>query len=543
MATFNFGDLYDITAATVPDKVAIRYDGTSITFAESAVRTDRIAAALHAAGVRRGDTVALHLHNVPAHIEAFIAACKLGAAPVNVNYRYQAAELEYLYDNMQVAALYVGAEFLAAALPVAQRQSSLKVVVAVDGNPAELPPGVLDHATIASDTTLAPPPVERRSDDLVILYTGGTTGMPKGVMWTHEDLFFSALGGGGYYSALGPIAAPEDLPERIRTGYPLTSLSLPPLMHAAAMWYCLIGLYAGQTAVLNPARHFDAEQVFDLIIAESVNSIIIVGDAMARPLAEALEAHPGRWDLSRLAMIGSGGAPLSAHLQTRLSGLLPNTRVMTSLGSSESGALGAGAPSPDGMLRLAPRADLVVLMRVNEDGPEPGWRRAVVGERGIISRWGRLPQGYLRDPQKTAATFAMVEGVRYAITGDEGRLEDDGGITLFGRGSTSINTGGEKVFPEEVEQVLRGHPAVLDAIVVGVPDPRWGEAVTALVHRRTLEATDVDALRDYCRKALAGYKVPKHVLFVDEVQRSPAGKADYPWGKRTARALLGLAAS
>ena len=242
-------------------------------------------------------------------------------------------------------------------------------------------------------------------------------------------------------------------------------------------------------------------------------------------------------------MIGSGGAPLSAHLQTRLSGLLPNTRVMTSLGSSESGALGAGAPSPDGMLRLAPRADLVVLMRINEDGPEPGWRRAVVGERGIISRWGRLPQGYLRDPQKTAATFAMVEGVRYAITGDEGRLEDDGGITLFGRGSTSINTGGEKVFPEEVEQVLRGHPAVLDAIVVGVPDPRWGEAVTALVHRRTLEATDVDALRDYCRKALAGYKVPKHVLFVDEVQRSPAGKADYPWGKRTARALLGLAAS
>jgi fatty-acyl-CoA synthase len=242
-------------------------------------------------------------------------------------------------------------------------------------------------------------------------------------------------------------------------------------------------------------------------------------------------------------MIGSGGAPLSAHLQTRLSGLLPNTRVMTSLGSSESGALGAGAPSPDGMLRLAPRADLVVLMRVNEDGPEPGWRRAVVGERGIISRWGRLPQGYLRDPQKTAATFAMVDGVRHAITGDEGRLEDDGGITLFGRGSTCINTGGEKVFPEEVEAVLRGHPAVLDAVVVGVPDPRWGEAVTAIVQRRSAEATDVDALRDCCRAALAGYKVPKHVLFVEEVQRSPAGKADYPWGKRTARVLLGLAAS
>ncbi len=542
MATFNFGDLYDLTAATVPDKVAIRYDGTSITFAESVARTDRIAAALHAAGVRRGDTVALHLHNVPAHIEAFIAACKLGAAPVNVNYRYQAAELAYLYDNMQIAALYVGAEFLEAALPVAQRQSTLKVVVAVDSNAAELPAGVLDHASIAGDASLGAPPVERRSEDLVILYTGGTTGMPKGVMWTHEDLFFSALGGGGFYSPLGPIAAPEDLPERIRTGYPLTSLSLPPLMHAAAMWYCLIGLFAGQTAVLNPARHFDAEQVLDLIVTENVNSIIIVGDAMARPLAEALEAHPGRWDLARLMMIGSGGAPLSSHLQTRLSGLLPNTRVMTSLGSSESGALGAGAPSPDGMLRLAARPDLVVLVREGEDG-DARWRRAVVGERGIISRWGRLPQGYLRDPQKTAATFTEVAGVRYAITGDEGRLEDDGGITLFGRGSTSINTGGEKVFPEEVEQVLRGHPAVLDAIVVGVPDPRWGEAVTALVDRRSDEATSVEALRDYCRAALAGYKVPKHVLFVDTVQRSPAGKADYPWGKRTARALLGLDAS
>lgn len=214
---------------------------------------------------------------------------------------------------------------------------------------------------------------------------------------------------------------------------------------------------------------------------------------------------------------------------------------MTSLGSSESGALGAGAPSPDGMLRLAPRADLVVLVREGDDAAP--WRRAVVGERGIISRWGRLPRGYLRDAAKTAATFTVVGGVRYAITGDEGRLEDDGGITLFGRGSTSINTGGEKVFPEEVEQVLRGHPGVLDAIVVGVPDPRWGEAVTALVHRRTAEATDVEALRDYCRQALAGYKVPKHVLFVDTVQRSPAGKADYPWGKRTARALLGLDAS
>jgi fatty-acyl-CoA synthase len=542
MATFNFGDLYDITAATVPDKVAIRYDGTSITFAESVARTDRIAAALYAAGVRRGDTVALHLHNVPAHIEAFIAACKLGAAPVNVNYRYQAAELEYLYDNMQIAALYVGSEFLEAALPVAQRQLTLKVVVAVDGNAAELPVGVLDHATIASDPTLVAPSVERRSDDLVILYTGGTTGMPKGVMWTHEDLFFSALGGGGFYSPLGPLAVPEDLPERIRTGHPLTSLSLPPLMHAAAMWYCLIGLFAGQTAVLNPARHFDAEQVFDLIVAEGVSSIIIVGDAMARPLAEALEAYPRRWNLARLVMIGSGGAPLSSHLQKRLSGLLPNTRVMTSLGSSESGALGAGAPSPDGMLRLAARPDLVVLVREGEED-DARWRRAAVGERGIISRWGRLPQGYLRDPQKTAATFTQVDGVRYAITGDEGRLEDDGGITLFGRGSTSINTGGEKVFPEEVEQVLRGHPAVLDAIVVGVPDLRWGEAVTALVHRRSVDATDVEGLRDYCRASLAGYKVPKHVLFVETVQRSPAGKADYPWGKRTARSLLGLDAS
>jgi 3-oxocholest-4-en-26-oate---CoA ligase len=540
MATFNFGDLYDLAAATVPDKVAIRYDGTSITFAESAARTDRIASALHAAGVRRGDTVALHLHNVPAHIEAYLAACKLGAAPVNVNYRYQAEELEYLYANMGIAALYVGAEFLEVALPVARRQSTLKVVVAVDAPSGSLPAGVLDHAAIAADISLPPPPAERRSDDLVVLYTGGTTGMPKGVVWTQEDLLFSALGGAGYYSPLGPIKVPEDLPERIRSGYPLTCLSLPPLMHAAAMWYCLVGLFAGQTAVLNPARHFDAEQVLDLIVAESVHSIIIVGDAMARPLAEALEAHPGRWNLSRLAMIGSGGAPLSAHLQARLAAQLPNTRVMTSLGTSESGALGPGAPSPDGMLRLQPRPDLTILVRSGA-GEAAHWRRAVTGERGIISRCGRLPRGYLGDPVKTAATFTEVDGVRFAVTGDEGRLEDDGGITLFGRGSTSINTGGEKVHPEEVEEVLRRHPAVLDAIVVGVPDPRWGEAVTALVQVREGTDLDAEALRAHCRGALAGYKVPKHLLLVPVVPRSPAGKADYPWGKRTARELLGLA--
>ena len=541
MATFNFGDLYDLAARTVPDRVAIRYDGTSITFAESVARTDRIAAALHAAGVRRGDTVALHLHNVPAHIEAYIAACKIGAAPVNVNYRYQAEELEYLYSNMGIGALYVGAEFLEVALPVARRQSTLKAVIVVDAAPGSLPEGVLDHAVIAADASLPPPPAERRSDDLVVLYTGGTTGLPKGVVWTQEDLLFSALGGAGYYSPLGPITCAEDLPERVRTSYPLTCLSLPPLMHAAAMWYCLVGLLAGQTAVLNPARHFDAEQVWDLIVAENVNSIIIVGDAMARPLAETLEAHPGRWNLARLAMIGSGGAPLSPHLQARLSAQLPNTRVMTSLGTSESGALGAGAPSPDGMLRLAPRPDLVVLVKTGEDTATPGWRRAVTGERGIISRWGRLPQGYLGDPVKTAATFTIVDGVRYAVTGDEGRLEDDGGITLFGRGSTSINTGGEKVHPEEVEDVLRRHAAVLDAVVVGVPDPRWGEAVTALVQVREASVIDADTLRTHCRSALAGYKVPKHLLFVPEVPRSPAGKADYPWGKRKARELLGLA--
>jgi fatty-acyl-CoA synthase len=349
-------------------------------------------------------------------------------------------------------------------------------------------------------------------------------------MWTHRDLFFGALGGGGYFCQAGPARTPDEVADRLRQSFVLKSIPLPPLMHAAATWATLCGMFAGSPVVLDPARHFDPVQIFDLVEREKIQSITIVGDAMARPLLDALEANPGRWNLAHVLSVGSGGAVFSQHLQDGLKRFMPNARIMSSIGSSEGGTFGTGPRGNEGFMTLAGRPDLAVVVDRS--------RLAEAGEMGILARVGHIPRGYWGDPAKTAATFVEFGGRRYALTGDQARLEPDGSIVVFGRGSTCINTGGEKVFPEEVEEVLRRHQAVLDALVVGTPDPRWGEAVTAVVAIRPGVVIEEETLRVHCRGALAGYKIPKHVVRVASVVRSPAGKADYGWAKKVAIAAL-----
>ncbi|QDX80606.1 long-chain fatty acid--CoA ligase [Denitratisoma sp. DHT3] len=530
--TYNLADLFDIVAEAVPDREAVVIGDKRISYRQLAERIDRLAVWLHGQGIGAGDTVGLQLYNTEEYLEAFMAACKVKAMPVNINYRYVAEELRYIYDNARLKALFYSPELEAGVQEALDAAPDLKAIVRQGiGQPAIARAVAYDAALAAAQGSVAD--IARSDDDISLLYTGGTTGMPKGVMWPHKALFFSALGGGGAFNpAAGPVKAPEELAERAQQGFAMRVMPVAPLMHGAALWATLISLFSGHTIVLNEQHHFDAEHILDLMTREKIGSISIVGDAMAMPILEALRASPGRWDLSSMFAFGSGGALFSAHIKEALKEFLPPHAIFTDgVGSSEGGQFGLGSkPSGDGMIKLAPRPDLTVVV--------DAVRLAKPGEMGILSRAGLVPVGYFGDPRKSAETFVAIDGVRYAITGDQARLEEDGSIVVFGRGSNCINTGGEKVFVEEVEEALRRHAAVADALVVGLPDPRWGSKVVAVVALKPGTSTSPDELRAHSREHLAGYKVPKEVVFVDAMRRSPSGKADYRWAKSAAETAL-----
>jgi 3-oxocholest-4-en-26-oate---CoA ligase len=525
MATqFQLADLFETVARTVPDRLAVIADSARLTFAELDDRCDRIAAGLAAHGVGRGDKVGLYLHNGPAYLEGFIAACKLGAVPYNVNYRYRTDELRYLFANADSAVILHGAEFSPLVRAVRADVPTLKLTVAVeDGSGADIA-GSVPYAELLAH----PPggPWARSEDDILLCYTGGTTGMPKGVMWPHRAFLFACAGGAGFFNPHGPVVVPGDIAARAADGYPLKLFPLAPLMHMAAMWAVWSALLNGLTIILDEGHVFDAERVLDTAEREGANLIQFVGDAMATPLRDCLRANPGRWDLSKVVNIGSGGAVFSQHLKDDLQAMVPSAGITDGMGSSETGMSGQAEKSDEGVMRL-PANDFQQV--VVDD------RLAAVGETGLIARTGNTPVGYYNDPVKTAETFVVIDGTVWAVSGDAGRRDADGMITMFGRGSTCINTGGEKVFPEEVEEVLRTHPAIFDAVVAGQPDPRWGERVVAIISARDAAALPpYEEIKAFAAERLAGYKVPKAVVWVDAVHRSPAGKQDYRWAKELA---------
>ncbi len=522
--TFNFADLFDVVAAAVPERaVVVCVDGT-LTYAELARRSSALAGYLAANGIRRGDNVGLQLSNGPAYLEGFLAACRIGAVPFNVNYRYVRGELKYLYDNSDVAALLFNSELADSVLPVAAEVESLKLLLAVGEEVEADDRRVKSYEAAIAEGLDEPDPSSRRDEDLLIIYTGGTTGHPKGVMWPHKSLFFGALGGGGFFHPAGPVQSPQELAERVEQTPWLKTMPLAPLMHGAALWSAIASLLAGHTIVLNPEGRFDAAQIWDTVERQAVNILQIVGDAMATPLIDTLEANAGRWNLPALSYIGSGGAVFSEHLQDRFRKLLDSVTISSALGATETGTMGPGdRETEDGIMRYNARPDLAVVVDAE--------RLAEPGETGIVARRGVVPVGYYGDPEKSAETFVKIDGVDYALGGDAARLEEDGSITVLGRGSMCINTGGEKVFPEEVEQVLKSHPAVLDALVVGVPHPRWTQMVAAVVALREGCDAGVEALQEHCREQLAGYKVPREIRYEPELKRSAVGKPDYAWAK------------
>ena len=530
---YNLADLWERVVDTVPDRDALICGDTRLTYAETDARVDRLAHFLAASGVGTGDHVALYLQNGVEYLEGMLAAFKIRAVPINVNYRYVEEELLYLFNDADAKAVLFHQEFAPKLAAIRDRVPRLSVFVSVDdGSGADV---TALGATTYADALEAGAPgrdfPERSADDLYILYTGGTTGMPKGVMWRHEDIFFGAFGGGDF--AGNAIASPEQIAEKAEAGR-TRCLPACPFMHGTAHWMAFTTLYSGGAVVISPDRRFEPVRLWELVAREKVNFLVIVGDAFARPLVDALDQLNDTVDLSGLVVILSGGAILSPTVKKDLAERLPGSMILDGYGSSEAGGQGqsvtvAGTePSPVPRFRVNDQTTVLTSDFV----PAPA------GVVGKLARRGHIPIGYYKDPEKSAATFPEVDGVRWSVPGDDARIEDDGSITLLGRGSVSINTGGEKVYPEEVEAALKADPAVFDAVVVGVPDARWGERVVALVQVRAGHAVDQDRLDAEVRSRVAGYKVPRETVVVDEIVRSPSGKPDYRWGKATALRLL-----
>ncbi len=523
---FNLADLYELVTDAAPDRLALIAGDRRLTFRELDERANRVAHYLRDVGVLPGQHVGIYGYNRAEWLESMLGCFKARVVPINVNYRYVVEELRYLFDNADLVALVFEAEFGPHVASVLPGLPKLKHLIQLDDGTGTVTEG-LETVDYERALAVASPSrdelLPRSPDDLYILYTGGTTGMPKGVMWRAEDIFFAALGGGNYG---GPgIAKPEDIVDHLSPA-PLVTMALAPLMHGNAQWTTFIGLYGGNTVTLNASRRFDADEIWDLVEREGVSVISLVGDAMARPLVDALAHRPIP---PTMFAITSGGAILSPAIKEELQQRAPNLAVVDAFGASETGANGAVATTDKG-----PRFQMNEWTTVITDDGEV----APVGEIGMLARRGHVPIGYYKDEAKTAATFVEMRGVRWAIPGDRAVIEDDGTITVLGRGSQCINTGGEKVFPEEVEAVLKAHEAVFDAIVVGVSDPRWGESVAAVVSVRPGFSITLDDVQSHARSALAGYKVPRHLVLVDTVERTPAGKPNYRWAKETAAASV-----
>ncbi|KAA1248774.1 acyl-CoA synthetase [Mycobacterium simiae] len=536
---FNIAQVFAAVAGANPDRDCIVFGDRRFTFAQTDERARRFARALHqwGLGVRRerrelapyesGQShLGLYLANCNEFLEAMIGAYKARVAPFNVNYRYVADELEYLLGNAEADAVMYHARFgptLAQALEKYDRRPRL---IHVDDHSRINPlPGAVRYEDLLasmSDEALAVTP---SPDDLYVLYTGGTTGMPKAVLWRQHDIYMNAMGGRAFGTA-EMVTSLEEIVERSRPGGP-GSMTAAPLMHGAAQWAAFINLCGGRPFVMAPTTtHFDPRETWALASRERVVALSIVGDAFGRPLLDELES--GHYDLSGLFVLLTGGAALSAPIKQRFVELLPQLTILDAGGSSESGAqmgqISNRAQRASG--RFAPNPGAVVVSAEMTRILSPGDH-----EIGWLAQQGFIPLGYLGDPENTARTFPLIEGIRHSVPGDRARWAVDGGIELLGRDSVTINSGGEKIFAEEVEAAIAEHRAVYDVVVTGRPSVRWGSEVVAIVQLAEGEHADPASILAEAARHIARYKLPKEIVFCGRVQRSPAGKADYRWAK------------
>ncbi|MFD7694204.1 acyl-CoA synthetase [Streptomyces sp. NPDC059805] len=532
---YNLADLFESVVDAVPDREALVYldhprSGAErrLTYAELDAAANRIGHHLIDSGIRPGEHLGLHLYNGVEYLQTALGCLKARVVPVNVNYRYVEEELVHLYRDADLVALVFDAEFterVAAALPGVE---ALRHLVRV----GRAGPGAAATAAVPfADAEAAGSPERgfpaRSGDDQFIVYTGGTTGMPKGVMWRQEDLFFAGLGGGAPTGE--PVRRPQELAERVAaSGDGITFFPTAPLMHGTSTLTAFIGFGFGQRVVIH--RRFVPEEVLRTIERERVTSVSLVGDAMLRPLVDALDGPLKGTDCSSLFSVSSSGAVMSDTVRRQFQDLVPNALLLNNFGSSESGFNGTATadsgPERGFRIRVNSRTRVV----------DPVTREPVgAGEVGRVAQCGHVPLGYYNDPVKTAETFFERDGERWVLLGDMATVDEEGVVTVLGRGSQCINTGGEKVYPEEVEQALKSHPDVYDALVAGVPDARWGSHVAAVVQVRDgAPRPSLEDVQTHCRTRLAGYKIPRQLVITDAIRRSPSGKADYRWAREVA---------
>lgn len=537
---YNIADLFEYTADAVPDRIALVDRDTKLTFTELDERSNRIAHGLADAGLGHGDKIGIYAVNSAEWVEALLACYKIRAIPINVNFRYVADELRYLFTNADMSGLIFDRTYGPSVAEVIDGVPTMKVLVSMeDGSDASLDGLEGNGRTLYAyeDLMAAGSPErdfdERSADDLYILYTGGTTGLPKGVMWRHEDVLH-ALGGCIDAVSGDRVTSDHGLAEKAAaSGGQLVFLMIPPLMHGAGQWGILTQMYTGNRLVLLPK--FDPAEVWRLTEDEGINAMILTGDAMARPMIEALESAERDYDVSSLISVSSTAAVFSPTVKDRYLERFPNMIITDSIGSTESGFNGLTMVAK-GQTQIAgggptvqAGADVVIFDEEFNIIPRGDDRV------GFIGRGGNIPIGYYNDPEKTAATFiTAADGKRYAVPGDFAQWVDETRMMLLGRGSVSINSGGEKIYPEEVEQALKDHPAVYDCLVVGVPDERWGQRVAAILELRDGHEVSLEELVKHGRTHLASYKLPKEIHLVDQIERSPSGKPDYAWAKKVA---------
>ena len=526
-AGWNLADVWDAVAELLPDRPALRSGSQLITWGQLDRRASALATDLLAVGLTRQSKVAAYLYNCPEYLEAYFAALKVSMVPLNTNYRYGPEEVAYLLGNADAEAVVFHAAFAPVISEIADRLPLIRRWYAVeDGSP--MPEWATPYERVVGAGARRPTaPWERSGGDLILLYTGGTTGMPKGVMWEQHELFQVLGGGGNPFTGTPPATDMGEMRQRIEAAGgepPYVFLPACPLMHGTGQFSAFIAMIRAGTVVTIPNRHFDPDALWRCVDDYGVNAVALVGDAFAKPMLDELEHDRSRYDLSTLELISSSGVMWSQSTKDGLVAQIPGVMLYDSLGSSE--AVGIGSSVSAGA-SVAATAEFTLGPDVKVLGPDDREVQPGSDTPGYVAIPGHLPAGYYRDPEKTARTFRTIRGVRYVLPGDLALVHPDGEIQLLGRSNAVINTGGEKVFAEEVEEVIKRYPGVADAVCVGIPDDRFGQVVTSLVELDEDVTVDRDDLRRFVHGHLAAYKAPRIVIAVPSIRRSPAGKVDY----------------